>query len=81
MSDDMSTYAVDVNGRLVYSSTYKGQTNNYIVWGIGENGFIHGVGSYLSRLDRGYDFIMINKPTYDEIDNYYKKLDKLFGDE
>lgn len=80
----MSNYAVDVDGKLVYTTTRGEITNNYIVWGIGENGFLHGVGAYLSRLDyniKGFDFIMINKPTYDEIDNYYKKLDKLFGDE
>lgn len=80
----MSNYAVDVDGRLVYTTTRNDKINNYIVWGIGENGLLHGVGAFLSRENfklKGFHFAVINEPTYKEIEDYYKNLDKLFGNE
>lgn len=75
-------YAVDQNGRLVMTTTRGGKTNNYIVWGIGQNGLMHGVGAFLNRetyKSQGIEFSVINEPTFQEIEDYYKSLDRLWG--
>lgn len=63
-------YAIDSEGRLVYVG-FKGIT--YTVWGIGENGLCHGAGAYLKRTK---DQIVINEPTYQEMERHFDNLDK-----
>ena len=77
---ELLKYAVNEAGTLVYVGHGDKQ---YRVWGVGEFGLLHGTGAYLSYdedcakqgLNRGFIF---DKPTFDEIEQYYKNIDKFY---
>jgi len=67
-------YVIAEDGRIYYYSDFL--KKGFIVWGIIENRFIHGVGSYIKN-DYS-DYVIIYEPTYKEIQDYYNKLDQLY---
>jgi len=72
---ELSDYAVNKDGRLV--KTFK-TLEDKLVWGVGEYGLLHGVGSYLSlgiKPSKG-DFHILVKPTEDDINKYYEDLNR-----
>lgn len=69
-----SNYAVNSQGKLVYSNRDK----DYTVWGISEFGFVHGAGSYVKRYDHK-NVIQIDTVPTEEIEKYYRLLDKFWG--
>jgi len=68
---ELSHYAIDSNGVLVYHSFVS--HNNYIVWGVGRYGLLHGVGAYLTRDNKSF---IINPISLMDIEAYYKGFDK-----
>ena len=67
---ELSKYAINSEGRLVYVGHLD---LTYTVWGIGEYGLCHGAGAYLKRTK---DQIVINEPTYQEMERHFDNLDK-----
>lgn len=67
---ETTKYAIDSEGRLVYVGHGE---KTYTVWGVGEYGLCHGAGAYLKRTQ---DQIVINEPTYQEMERYFDNLDK-----
>lgn len=67
---ETTKYAIDIEGRLVYVGH---EEKTYSVWGIGQYGLCHGVGAYLKRTQ---DQIVINEPTYQEMERYFDNLDE-----
>lgn len=73
---ELTRYAIDETGKLAYI----GYNNRaYYIWGIGDYGLLHGVGSFLKRETLPFNPFIIYEPSFDEIENYYKNLDGLFG--
>lgn len=80
---ELTDYGIGEDGRIYYIPKYgnPNQERKHIVWGIGPHGFCHGVGSYINRekyKNEGIDIIIINEPTYEEIEGYYKLIDKFY---
>ena len=72
-------YQITDDNRIVYvlDTELDGLTKEYTVWGICEKGFLHGAGTYIKRDSLGIPFCVIDKPTNEEFERYYKLLDKL----
>lgn len=79
MAKELSDYVIDELGRICYYSSHT--KNNYVVWAVCEHGFQHGVGNYLKKEIYGLDYKMLFEPTFQEIEEYYKNWDKLFGND
>ena len=78
MSWTRPKYQITEDSRLVYilDTELDGLTKEYTVWGICEKGFLHGVGTYIKRDSLGIKYTIIDKPTKQEFERYYRLLEE-----